>query len=422
MKRPTFFISSTIYDFRDLRSSIKFYLEEQGCKVLASEFNDFKKPLDAHSYEACLQAIHTADYFVLLIGSRVGGWYDRPNRISITQREYREAYQLHLSGKLKILAFVRSEVWQMKEDRNELTKYLESTTIDSANRREIKNYSSKFAEDAEFIIDFLGEVGKNKETKLAVEGKAKPPTGNWIHVVSGFRDVVDVLQGQVFLSIPIEDMTVRRLLRRELQDLVSQCLIKVKGRLYSPRPFIDEFHSQSPITLEGKNQEFTTLPSKVWNRISTVAMYLLAQKFHPVVLPQVLARPTFLDFDLSTNSYRETPVYEALLRLQNEIRRFNASNTSETLSVLFKHSPRARGRSTAPVDIETTELAALLHLLDRWSNALGLSVSLIKHLDGDPFLMPELRPDTPVQGMQEMLNDEKVSEAEVNAYVSGATH
>ncbi len=68
VKRPTFFLSSTIYDFRDLRSALKFFLEEQGCKVLASEFNDFDKPLDGHSYEACLRSIHSADYFILVIG------------------------------------------------------------------------------------------------------------------------------------------------------------------------------------------------------------------------------------------------------------------------------------------------------------------------------------------------------------------
>jgi hypothetical protein len=40
-KRPTFFLSSTIFDFKDLRSAIKYALEARGCEVLASEFNDF---------------------------------------------------------------------------------------------------------------------------------------------------------------------------------------------------------------------------------------------------------------------------------------------------------------------------------------------------------------------------------------------
>lgn len=39
--KPVVFISSTIYDFRDLRSALKFWLEEFGYEVMASEWNDF---------------------------------------------------------------------------------------------------------------------------------------------------------------------------------------------------------------------------------------------------------------------------------------------------------------------------------------------------------------------------------------------
>jgi Domain of unknown function (DUF4062) len=42
-KKPTVFISSTIYDFKDLRSAIKYYLEELGFEVFASDYNDFPK-------------------------------------------------------------------------------------------------------------------------------------------------------------------------------------------------------------------------------------------------------------------------------------------------------------------------------------------------------------------------------------------
>lgn len=73
MKRPSFFISSTIYDFRDLRSAIKYYLEQQGCTVFASEYTNFPKQLEKNTYEACLETIVKADYFILLIGARVGG-------------------------------------------------------------------------------------------------------------------------------------------------------------------------------------------------------------------------------------------------------------------------------------------------------------------------------------------------------------
>lgn len=236
MNRPTFFISSTIHDFRDLRSALKYYLEQQGCKVLASEFNDFEKPLDQHSYNACLQSIHTADYFILLIGARVGGWYDEPKRVSITQREYREAYDLQKGGKLKLINFVRSEVWVIKEDRNALLKFLQSTTLDESTSSKIVNHPSKLANDAEFLIAFLNEVGRNSETKLATQGKLNPPTGNWIHPFNTFREILDVVQGHVFSSLPVEDLIARRLLHSELRDFVGRCLIKSQGRLYCKRP------------------------------------------------------------------------------------------------------------------------------------------------------------------------------------------
>lgn len=420
MKRPTFFLSSTIYDFRDLRSALKFFLEEQGCNVLASEFNDFDKQLDVHSYEACLRSIHSADYFILLIGSRVGGWYDEKGRISITQREYREAYELHVAGKLKVLTFVRSEIWQLRETRHELVKYLESMPVDDGTRKAIASHPSKFADDAVFLSAFINEVARNKETKLAVQGKGKAPSGNWVHIFSNFREVIDVLHGQAFSSIPIEDMTARRLLGRELRDFVAQSLVKLKGdgEVYSPRFSIDRFHEENPITLEGKEKEFTTVSTKRWDVISTLAIHLLARQFHPVVLPQVLSRATFLEFDLASNSYKETMVYEALLRLQEEIRRFTHANTTENLSIVFEHTPRRRTRQVAQIEIETVKLASLLHLMDRWSNILDLSRSVLRHLDGEPFEMPDLRPDTPVQGMQQMLDDEKPTDQDIDRFLA----
>src|SRR5688572_20499247 len=111
MNRPVFFVSSTIDDFKDIRSALKYYLEEQGCTVLASEYNDFKKPVDKTITDACIEALKKAQYYILLIGGRVGSWYDEESRISITRHEYHEAYKLHLEGRMKLLLFVRNEIW-----------------------------------------------------------------------------------------------------------------------------------------------------------------------------------------------------------------------------------------------------------------------------------------------------------------------
>ena len=110
MTKPKIFVSSTIYDFSDLRSSIKYYLESLGYEVLLSEYNDFEKELDLNSYEACLRTIENCQYFILLVGSRVGGFYNKGLKISITQMEYRKAYEQLLIGKIRIINIVRKSM------------------------------------------------------------------------------------------------------------------------------------------------------------------------------------------------------------------------------------------------------------------------------------------------------------------------
>ena len=100
MNKPVVFISSTIYDFSDLRSSMKYWLTEMGFNAQLSENNDFIKDTNQNSYDACLDAVKQCDYFILLIGSRRGGMYPGEN-ISITRKEYRTAYELAKEGKIK---------------------------------------------------------------------------------------------------------------------------------------------------------------------------------------------------------------------------------------------------------------------------------------------------------------------------------
>ena len=111
MSRPIAFVSSTIRDFSDLRSALKFWLEEMGYEVLMSEHNDFEKKLTKDSYTACLESIDIADYFILLIGARSGGWFDKKQKVTITQAEYRRAYaRFKATGRPTIVNFVRRAV------------------------------------------------------------------------------------------------------------------------------------------------------------------------------------------------------------------------------------------------------------------------------------------------------------------------
>src|SRR5262249_13653892 len=149
-------------------------------------FNDFPHPPERHSYEGCLKAISEADFFILLIGARVGGWFDEPNQVSITQQEYREAYRLHREGKLKILSFVRADVWRMKDDRKLLTKHIQELDLDPGAKAQVMLAPTKAATNAEFIVRFIEEVGRSRETAVAAKGQGPLPTGNWLHVFEQF--------------------------------------------------------------------------------------------------------------------------------------------------------------------------------------------------------------------------------------------
>jgi len=422
VKRPSFFLSSTIFDFHDLRSSIKYFLEEQGCSVLASEYNDFPKPLDKHSYEACLAALHDADYFILLIGARVGGWYDEKERVSITQQEYRDAYKLHQDGKLKLIIFVRSDIWRLCKERKELAKYLEEINIDPGVKLAIKNHPSKCASDAEFIMDFIEEVCRNKETKTAVINNTEKPTGNWVHIFDTFRDVANVIQTQTFSGLPIEHVTLRRLLLRELLEIIRTSLAKFKeGHVYSPEITVLLFHEEHKLSITSRDQPYTEVNVNRWDLLVTFGIHLLAKKFNTQILLRALESSAFLEYDKESGTFKEEPVYDALFQLNEEIRQLNTVNTTENLSIIFTHAPRNRPSGAKYVSIETMKLLPYLHLLDRWINVIKLSRAIALHLHGKPFEMPRLRPQSPIPDMNSQLEQERVNLDEVHAFINDDT-
>lgn len=409
-RRPTFFLSSTIYDFRDLRSAIKFSLEGRGCRVLASEFNDFGGTLDQHSYEACLTNIEQADYFVLMIGARVGGWYDAANRISITQQEYRTAYELHRQGKLRLVTFVREEVWQLKEERKELARYLTDLDLSDRERKAIEGAPSKFANDAGFIVAFIAETGRNLETSRAIRSGGPKPTGNWLHRFRDFRDINDVLAPLAFTGLTSEEAAYRKALQHELLIVMSRLCAKHEGKVLDLRSVLKKGLDANPITVGVRDAESITLDLESWGDFTTVFFGVLGLKFETVVIDDALTSTIFLDYDADRGGYIQSPAYDALSRLWDEIRHFNELATTDNLSIIFETSPRAMGgRKTGVVTLPAMRVGVVYSIAHRWINIVQLAQALILHLEGDAFQMPELMPFSPITGFEEAYQAERVS-------------
>lgn len=419
MRKPRFFLSSTIYDFKDLRSALKYYLEQQGCIVLASEYPDFKILTDKHSYESCLEGIKSSDYFILLIGTRVGGWYDKKNRISITQKEYQTAYELHKAGRIKILAFVRSEVWELRENRAELSRYLKLVDLDPNVKQAIEKHPSKSSDDPDFIIGFINEVSRNFETKKAVSDPGcSLPTGNWIYTFKGFRDIVDAIQTQIISDVPLERAALKHLLLLELRENLKASLVRMKDEAVNPEINVLNFYEEHEVTIDTTARSVTPVGGKRWRILSTLGIYLLGVKLQSKVLDHCLRTSTFVDYDPLTGKVASSLVQKDLIRLHQEMERFSMANTSETLAVIYKFSPKNGYTGDRPVPVDTMSLLALMHLYDRWINIIRLSQALVCFLSGDSYSSPVIRPRSPIPDMNAQLDAEAVTDELLDKFLA----
>jgi len=415
--RPTFFLSSTIYDFRDLRGAIKYHLESLGCLVLGSEFNDFHGDLDRHSYEACFANIDRSDHFLLLVGGRVGGWYDHSNRISITRQEYRHAYERHRAGSLRIVLLVRDEIWNLREDREALARHLETLKLTEEEKQAVAAFPSRFSADASFVTDFLKEIGRNAETERAVKEGLPKPTGNWIHVFRDFRDIADVLTPLTFGGLTADEAAYRKALQHELIETIRPLLLKHKGQALDPRPWLRQHFETYGVTCEQRDGRLE-LDGPDFDRFSTILYNAMGiRNIDMVVIADALTSSLFLRFDAATGAYVQTDAYRGLALLVDEIRLFNRLNTIETMDIVVKTSPKSRGGKDVNVVVTAQEMALLHSFALRWINIISLCRALILHLEGHAFDMPMLMPFSPVKGLNDAIDAEKVSAADARRWI-----
>ena len=82
--------SSTWYDLRNIRESLRHLIESIGYHPVAFEDGSVYYGTDQHTADACLTEIGNVQLFVLIIGGRRGSTHPSSDR-SVTNMEYREA-------------------------------------------------------------------------------------------------------------------------------------------------------------------------------------------------------------------------------------------------------------------------------------------------------------------------------------------
>jgi hypothetical protein len=164
------FLSSTIFDLKDLRDTLIHELESDGHEVIASEKGTVLIVPDKNSYEQCLAAVAECDYLIAIIDKRFGGEYPHGSRQSITEAEIEEA----LKKKKKTLVFVRKSVWDCKAIQNGLGKGIKGTPYEP-----IKN-----------IVDDI-------QVFELIDRIRKKPQNNWIFQFNKSQELLAQVRAQI---------------------------------------------------------------------------------------------------------------------------------------------------------------------------------------------------------------------------------
>jgi Domain of unknown function (DUF4062) len=330
--RPIVFVSSTVFDFRDLRSALKYWLEELGYDPRLSEFNDFPKPLDDNSYDACLKTIEDADYFVLLIGSRVGGWYNESEKLSITRAEYRHAYESFMrTGRPRIVSFVRGDVWNVKDDRADLAKLLEKDAglqkeVSAENAAKITHAPTRFVNDATAIFSFIDEI-KRKDEMVAATAKGQGfPPGNWVHSFNTFADIIDVLRVQARAG-SVRRAAIVANLREETTANADDLLMEHRMMLTAYiRALVKRYIAMVPpsedqVKLAFLQKAKLTLSAQESKELAffTIVTGSTGRNMRTAAIEQAIASGEFLRWESAVHAYVPTLAQHALLRLRGEI-------------------------------------------------------------------------------------------------------
>jgi hypothetical protein len=343
--KPRVFVSSTVLDFEDLRSAIRYYLEEYGFDVQMSEYPDFDVDADASAVDACLKNLEQCQYFVLLMGYRRGDWYEK-NKLSITHREYRAAKSLIENGHpLRIVAFVRRSIWLLKNDREALVRHFEHMSGELS--KQVQSVGSSVIDDPEYIFAFLNEVAAG----IKFPGSASP-ANNWIYSFEGFADIAQALRHGFKMSESLSQKRVERLLIEELKQNENRFYFPVYTEKSGTTDGIPHALGKNVLDYyrtnyfprlcspDGKvhipSLGLTISGAEIGDLVTHSLIYPIAAGLNDIetrVLEKVLTEGLFLKYDVQKHDFDSTALSLSLENLRERI--LNFKNIFDT--EIYKH-------------------------------------------------------------------------------------
>ncbi|MBZ0202159.1 MAG: DUF4062 domain-containing protein [Ignavibacteria bacterium] len=332
--KPKIFVSSTILDFEDLRSALKFHLEELDFEVQMSEFPNFEVDKDSDTFDACMKNLKKCQYFILLIGYRRGAWYEK-GKLSITHREYLAAKSLIEAGHpLRIISFVRKPIWLLRSDRTALLEHFQSKSL--AISKDLTIVGSPIIDDPEYIFKFVDEIKRG-----VMLPKAQSPVNNWIFDFDSFEDIVTALKNSFNITESLEEKKYKRLLINELIEnrdrfFISPIDLDESEVEYSKKEknnYLDFFRRTFfPRLLDKEGQitakiyEFDVTGKELMQIFFCTTFYPSFTKLYSIkssILSKVLNEGLLLSYDNSVGEYKSNYLIFSLNKLLEMIESFN---------------------------------------------------------------------------------------------------
>lgn len=413
--KPLVMISSTVSDFADLRSALKFWLEENGCVVSISEANDMDKPMGPGTIESCLEAVRRSDFYILLIGTRKG--WTLSDGASVTQLEYRTAYETYATSVTRPLPvlFVRADV---------------KTRVDTWAGSGGDPPSG--IDDPQFTRDLIGEVERQDEASAYAKGLGPAPLANFLHRFTTFRDIVDALRVALNLRADISTQRTLAALKLDLEITLGALLARVQPQGTAVEESVRSLLANEKIPADNLDRILNTwefdfpFSAHLWlkavveahplgkasrdlvtlngDEVSAIEGFLLVGRpaphtFRVNALEQAVASGSLLTYDPEARSLIDSDLSLAVIELIHEIRLYESRLTSiDTDAFKIAADLREQRRSYGSANLSWEDALRLWALQHSLSNLYLRASSIYAFLsDRRPSPRPDgLLPDSPL--------------------------
>lgn len=392
---PTVFISSTIRDFGDLRLALKWWFEERGYRVRLSECTDFDIDPASGTFENCLQGVRSSQYVVVLVGLRCGSFYSEAEGITITRREYREAYEGALAGSTKLVACLRNDVGEALASEN----------------------WHAFGKEQEYqlVKDFVDEIKRNEEMRAASKTGGSFPVANWVYSFRDFRELTSALSSSFRLGGGLRRKALEANLTRELKTNIRLILSKSEGKLSTPGTFLP---LQSALSITPQDSMRVIHPTQEQlNSLMAAVVSVAAFRIHELsdaALQDAISSGEFLEFCRSEDTYAVGKIQSEMLTLRGEISRLRNDLAAPQLQGIAGKLIFSQRKG-----IPAFHLAFLFGAANRLHNVLVRTAGLCAFLSGLVSGIPKLQlaPSTPMVGNERSVDEERPSYSEIELWI-----